>query len=327
MRNKHCLESAYEGVEHFALEADGYKIAKIAFNDKPGEDNCWSRVFDDFRRYFYIGYDQVLLRAALFALQRFFGKWGGEQTPESDRDYSLFYLLFLETYRHDLPEPFKGHLFEKEDYMTFEEREQLASVVRMEFMAGYRSPIASFEEEAKAFLTANHEKIVSKLDTKYRNRPEVILAMSINIPMLAAALYISDSSHIPSGGIKDVKKHLDIVYKIEKHMCNLCSTRMISADDHLNALALFFLETRLIRNPNLVQDGSVEYSMLMFLYLELYRKEFLPCFTVEPFASQWKALPKSTREDTAELFRKRLSLAREKFKKQEKEEYANANKR
>jgi ADP-ribosyl-[dinitrogen reductase] hydrolase len=64
--------------------------------------------------------------------------------------------------------------------------------------------------------------------------------------------------------------------------------------------------------------------MLMFLYLELYRKELLSCFTVEPFASQWKALPKSAKEDTAELFRKRLSLAREKFKKQEEEEYAKA---
>ena len=87
------------------------------------------------------------------------------------------------------------------------------------------------------------------------------------------------------------------------------------------------MQARLIRNPTLVKDGSVEYSMLMFLYLELYRMEFLPCFTVEPFVSLWKALPKSAKEDTAELFRKRLSLAREKFKKQEEEEYANAHKR
>ena len=327
MRDTEELKSAYWGVGHFALEADGYRIDKIVFPNKPKGESCWDQVFRDFDKYLYIGRDQLLLRAALFALQRFFGKWGGEQTPESHRDFSLYYLLYLATYRYELPAPFKGHFFKDDDYTTIEEREQLASVVRRQFMSGYRSPIASFEAEARAFLTANHTKIISKLDTKYRNRPEIILAMSINIPRLAASLYMPDSTYILPGGIKNVKEHLDIVYKIEKHMYNLCSTRMISADDHINALAFFFLETRLIRNPNLVSDGSVEYSMLMFLYLELYRKELLSCFTVEPFASQWQALPKNAKEDTAELFRKRLSLARETFKKQEEEEYAIACKK
>jgi hypothetical protein len=76
MRDKEKLKSAYWGVGHFALEADGYKIADIMFGDRPGEKNCWSNVFEDFDHFFYIGRDQVLLRAALFALQRFFGKWG-----------------------------------------------------------------------------------------------------------------------------------------------------------------------------------------------------------------------------------------------------------
>ena len=326
MRDKECLRSAYWGVGHFALEADGYKIAKIAFGDKDGEKSCWFRVFDDFRRYFYIGRDQVLVRAALFALQRSFGKWGGEQTPEYHRDYSMYYLLFLETYRHELPEPFKGHFFEKEDYMSLEEREQVAGMVRRECMAGYRSPIAPFETDVKSFLTASQTKIVSKLDPKHRNRPEVILAMSFNVSMLAVAFYIRDSTYIHPDGIKDPEDKMYIVSKIADSLNELCNTARFAVDDYRNALAMFFLETRLIRNPCLVQDGSVEYSMLMFLYLELYRKDFLPCFTVDPFASRWKAIPKSVKEDTAELFRKRLSLAREKFKQQAEEEYANANK-
>ena len=316
MHKRNSLKSAYEGVEDFALEADGYKIAQIVFGDKPEEKSCWFRVFEDFRRYFYIGRDLLLLRTALFALQRSFAKWGGEQTPEYDRDFSMFYLLYLATYRHELPSVFQGHFIEREERLTREEREQIAGMVRREFMAGYRSPVTPFDREVEQYLTSNHVDIVSAMDSGLRDRPEVILAMSIHVPLLASAIYIPDCSPIHFEGIKEIRNHMDIAFEIEKALLDLCTAAKFSDDDHRNALALFFLQMRIWRDPNLIKDGSVEYSMLMFLYLELYRKELLPCFTVEPFASQWKGLSKRTKEDTAELFRKRLSLAREKFQKQ-----------
>lgn len=317
MNKRNILKSAFEGVEDFALEADGYKIAQIVFGDKPGEKSCWSRVFEDFRRYFYIGRDPLLLRTALFALQRSFAKWGGEQTPEYDREYSMFYLLYLATYRYELPRVFEYRFLEREDRLTKEEREEVAGMVRREFMAGYRSPIVPFEQEVETCLAADHEDIVSAMDPKLANRPEVILAMSFRVPLLASAIYIPDSSIIHVSGIKDIRDHMDIAFEIETALQNLCTTAKLADDDHMNALMMFFLQVRLIRDPALVKDGSVEYSMLMFLYLELYRKELLPCFSVEPFASRWKALPKSVKEDTAESFRKRLSLAREKIAKQQ----------
>lgn len=327
MNKRYSLKSAYNGVEHFALEADGYKIAKIAFGDKDGEKSCWFRVFEDFRGYFYFGRDLLLLRTALFALQRGLGKWGGEQTPEYDREFSMFYLLYLATYRHELPSVFVGRFIKREERLTKEERELVAGMVRREFMVGYRSQIAPFDWEVENCLTADHAGIISKMDTELRNRPEVILAMSFNVPVLATAIYTSDCTDIQAQGIKDIRNNMDIVFEIETALWELCDTARFASDDHMNALMMFFLQARLIRNPALVKDGSVEYSMLMFLYLELYRREFLPCFTVEPFVSQWKALPKSAKEDTAELFRKRLSLAREKFQKQAEEEYANAHKK
>ena len=319
MNKRYSLQSAYVGVEHFALEADGYKIANIAFGDKPEERSCWSRVFEDFRRYFYVGRDQLLLRAALFALQRSFGNWGGEQTPESDREYSLFYLLYLETYRRELPPLFAGQFIEKAERLTGDERERIAGMVRREFMTGCRSAAEPFEWEVRCRLTANHDELVSGMDSEIGKRPEVILAMSINVPVLAVGLYVPDCSAIQAEGIKDINEYMDIAFRIERDLKKICDTAELSADDYMNALAMFFLQVRLIRNPGLVKDGSVEYFMLMFLYLDLYRRELLPCFTVEPFASQWKALPKSVKEDTAEKFRKRLSLAREQFKKKAEE--------
>ena len=190
-------------------------------------------------------------------------------------------------------------------------------MVRREFMAGYRSPIVPFEQEVETCLAADHEDIVSAMDPKLANRPEVILAMSFRVPLLASAIYIPDSSIIHVSGIKDIRDHMDIAFETETALQNLCTTAKLADDDHMNALMMFFLQVRLIRDPALVKDGSVEYSMLMFLYLELYRKELLPCFSVDPFASRWKALPKSVKEDTAESFRKRLSLAREKIAKQQ----------
>lgn len=326
MNKRYSLETAYGGVEHFALEADGYRIDKVAFHTKPGEESCWTPVMRDFRQYFYLGRDILRLRAALFALQRCFGKWGGEQTPESHRDYSMFYLLYLATYRQALPPVFGGHFIRESERLTPEERERVAGLVRREFMAGYRTPAGPFDREVEAGLAADRAELVPGMDPKLANRPEVVFVMSLNIHVLAAALYIPDPSHILADGIRDVKKHMDIVFGIENELKALCDTARITDDDHRNAFYMYFLQMRLLRDQGLVKDGSVEYSMLMFLYLELYRTELLPCFTVEPFASRWKALPKSVKEDRAEHFRKRLSIAREQFKKQVEREDANEQK-
>ena len=301
-------EDIYWAIGEYALRFDGYCAAEVV----PYDDDSRNRFIDDFRKYFYIPKDVLLVKTQLFMLQRYFGKWGGEQTPAYDRLYSLYYLLYLESYRHTPPSVFRrdsnyhDHLPKDADARTLE---NLAGAVRRHF-AGEKSPTLSSIDYV--FDKSFYVPISVFPNQKLLSRPEVILSLAIN-PVLATNLLLRHSYE----SIPDIKSELsterrqDAIRLFGGELAAMLKDLKLFQDDIKNRLFMFILQAWLSRKQSCVDELSVEYVLLMFLYLHLYRIELPEYIGREPFCSQWENLPKSRKEDTAELFRKKLCLMRE----------------
>ncbi len=298
----------YWAIDNFALEFDGYCAAETVSYD----DDARRRFVDDFKKYFYIPKDKILVRTELFMLQRYFGKWGGEQTPEYNRLFSLYYLLYLEAYRHTPPAVFKsdfdyhGHLPKDASAGTLE---NLAGAIRRHFVGECRPTISSIDY---VFDKSFYAPISIFPNQKLLARPEVILSLAIN-PVLVTNLLLRHSSETVSGIKSDLSdgRRSDAVRLFGGELATMLKDLKFFQDDIKNCLFLFILQGWLSRNPSCVDELSIEYVLLMFLYLHLYRIELPEYLGHEPFYSKWKELPKSRTEDTAELFRKKLCLMRE----------------
>ena len=296
-------EDIYWALDDFALQFDGYCAAHVI----PNYDDIRERFFDDFKRYFYIPKDKLLVRTQLFMLQRYFGKWGGEQTPEYDRDYSLYYLLYLEVYRYSFNPVFKSdfgfhdHLPEDADCTVLE---NLAGAIRRHFSGEKRPILDSIDNIVDNYFSAETYGFLK--DEKLLSRPEVILAASIN-PVLTADLFLRHSSEA-HGSFCD-------------ELISMLKDLKLSQNDVKNHLFLYILQAWLSRNPSCVDTLSPEYVLLMFLYLHLYRTDLPEYLCREPFLAQWKKMSGSRKEDTAELFRKKLCIMREERVKKEYERY------
>ncbi len=301
-------EDIYWALGEYALRFDGYCAAEVV----PYDDDSRDRVTDDFRKYFYIPRDMLLVKTKLFMLQRYFGKWGGEQTPEYDRLYSLYYLLYLETYRHAPPSVFRSdidyhdHLPKDADAKILE---NLAGAVRRHFAGEIRPTLSSIDYVFDKSFYAPTSVFPNQ---KLLSRPEVILSLAIN-PVLATNLLLRHSYE----SIPNMKSELsperrqDAIRLFGGELAEMLKDLKLFQDDIKNHLFLFILQAWLSRQQSCVDDLSVEYVLLMFLYLHLYRIELPEYMGHEPFYSRWKNLPKSSKEDTAELFRKKLCLMRE----------------
>ncbi len=300
----------YWAVGEYALLFDGYCAVEVV----PYGDVIRKRFFDDFKQYFYIPKDKLLIRTQLFMLQRYFAKWGGEQVPDYDREYSLYYLLYLEVYRHVFDSVFESD-FNFHSYLPKDINEtileNLAGAIRRHFSGKKRPTLNSIDyilDNCFSNVTCGFPE-----DKKLLSRPEVILAASIN-PILVTNLLLRHSSEATSNIKSDLsdERREDAVYSFGKELTSMLRDLKLSQNDIKNHLFLFILQVWLSRHLSCVDTLSPEYILLMFLYLHLYRTEIPEYMGREPFFSQWKNLAKSCKEDTAELFRKKLCLLREK---------------
>lgn len=298
-------------VGEYALLFDGYCAADVASYD----DATRKRFFDDFKQYFYIPKDKLLSRTMLFMLQRYFGKWGGEQTPEYDRDFSLYYLLYLEVYRYKFNSVFTSDFDPFHEYLpkvVINETilENLAGAIRRHFSGGKRPTLNSIDYILDNCFSDTTRGFPE--DKKLLSRPEVILAASIK-PILATNLLLRHSSETFSMIMSELscKRRDDAVYSFGKELRSMLRDLKLSQNDIKNHLFLFILQAWLSRHTSCIDTLSAEYILLMFLYLHLYRTEIPEYMGREPFFSQWTNLAKSHKEDTAELFRKKLCLLRE----------------
>ena len=301
----------YWAVGKYALLFDGYCAADVASYD----DATRKRFFDDFKQYFYIPNDKLFLRTMLFMLQRYFGKWGGEQVPEYDRDYSLYYLLYLEVYRYKFNSVFTSDFVSRfYEYLPKDINEtileNLAGAIRRQFSGEKRPTLDSIDYVLNNYFSDTTCGFPE--DKKLLSRPEVILAASIN-PILATNLLLRHSSKatsmIKSGSSCEHRE--DAAYSFRKELRSMLRNLKLSQNDIKNHLFLFILQAWLSRHQSCIDTLSPEYILLMFLYLHLYRTEIPKYMGREPFFSQWTNLAKSRKEDTAELFRKKLCLLRE----------------
>lgn len=69
--------------------------------------------------------------AVFFALQRYLGKWGGEQLPESSDEQIAFKLLYLHLYKQETPDRFKHLDYERKwNAISQQDREFVAEHIR-----------------------------------------------------------------------------------------------------------------------------------------------------------------------------------------------------
>ena len=295
-------------IGEYALELDGYCSASLAHYD----DKCRERFFEDFKKYFYIPNDKLLIRTQLFMLQRWFGKWGGEQTPAYDRDYSLYYLLYLEAYRYRIPSIFKSD-WDYHDRLPKDANEDtlenLAGGIRRHFVGDRPHEMTSIDYKLNNYFSNN---LFGFLDNHHLlSRPEVLLAASIN-PVLAVTLFLchsSEATNFNEGLAQTVLQ--EAIRTFGNELATMTTSFKFSQDDIRNHLYFFILQAWLERHLSSIDLLSAEYVLLMFLYLHLYRIELPSYMGREPFYSQWNKLSKSIKEDTAEQFRKKLCIMRE----------------
>ncbi len=295
-------------VDEYAVQIDGYCIAEVAHYD----DKVRKRFNDDFKKYFYIPRDRLLVSSQLFMFQRYFNHWGGEFTPECDRDYSLYYLMYLEVYRYPIPTIFKSnwdihdHLPKDADNITLE---NLAGAIRRHFAGERHREFTSIDSIFNCYFSSQLCGFLA--DAKLMSRPEVMLAASIN-PALVVKLFLRCSSE-DVYYLEDLSpRNLQVAASLfGKEITALTTDFKFSQDDIRNLLYLYILQAWLERHPVAVDSLSAEYVLLMFLYLHLYRKELPEYLGREPFYSQWTKLAKSRKENTAEHFREKLCRMRE----------------
>ena len=116
--------------DYIELEYDGYAIRDIMF---PNEEcmACCDRAAE---KTFRLNKNRYFLRSQLFGFQRWFGKWGGERTPQWDRSYSIYYFVLLQSYRVRLPYCLQMNRHWSNPIVPDETRERIAAEVRNKFL-------------------------------------------------------------------------------------------------------------------------------------------------------------------------------------------------
>ena len=81
--------------------------------------------------------------AAFFALQRFLGKWGGEQLGDDAREQTAYRLLFLHLYRTDVPPDLRLAGYHREWHALDADAVEHAAAEVRESLAGSERPAAA----------------------------------------------------------------------------------------------------------------------------------------------------------------------------------------
>ncbi len=286
------------------LEYDGYAIKSFMF---PNEE-CMACCDKAAEKTFRLNRNRYFLRSQLFGFQRWFGKWGGEQVPEWDRSYSIYYFVLLQSYRVHLPRCLQVNHYWTNPIVPDDIREKIAASIRNKFLQSL--PDCEEVDNIPSMVQCGFDKnyVTSQTLPKSNGEP-FILALSYNARLIAdGGSGVELSCYYES----DQPCHLEKSKRFaSEKMRNIFGRAEYSFDESENGMCMNLLAVELLRKRYLMDSTTIQYAHFMLLYLHLYRTNIPTFVRIEPYASKWDSIPFKTKESIAAKFRKTLAKFRE----------------
>lgn len=273
-----------------ALRYDGYAILQQILEKRKTHDKTWGEKKIEA---LFFDIDEWAQRWHLFAYQRAFGKWSYLYGAPI-REECAFRLLALHLYRETVPPYFRF----VSDNCYFEIPEEIledaASNIRKEFVplnSASKESYDSIESSIKYWLDYKTNAF-----DELMKRPEILLAFSCNRLLLAENMHTEYPDQ--NWGIMNANNWMSSAYHDLR----------FQIDDCANWVTMQNIECFLLRrSETLATYKTREHALFMLLYLHLYRQP-IPCWArQEPFATQWEKMPKQTKTQIAQRFRRKLS--------------------
>ena len=303
------IDATAADIDSIALEYDGYAIKTILFPKEKYMACCDAAAEKTFR----LNQNRYYLRSSLFGYQRYFGKWGGERVPEWDRQYSIYYFVFLQSYRVRLPRCVQElHAF-RNPIVPDAIKEKVASDIRNRFLQSFS--VDNDEEDISSIVRCGFDKDhIGNLSMPETECEPFHLALAYNARLIAdggAGVEIScyhgrtDQPWYYEKALQFASDELRTVFEKAEY----------SLDESENGMCFNLLAIDLLRNQHLMETINRKYAHFMFLYLHLYRTHIPSFVRVEPHASRWESIPFDKKESLAAKYRRFLAIHREKASK------------
>ena len=306
-----AIDSAAADIASVALEYNGYAIKTVLF---PKEE-CMACCDAAAEKTFRLNRNRYFLRSSLFGFQRYFGKWGGEWVPEWHRQYSIYYFVFLQSYRVHLPRCAQVFRFSDHPIVPDNVREKVAAKIRNLFIQSLpdRTPVENIPGMAKNGFDKHY---VENLLLPEKDREPFVLALSYDARLIA-----DGGSDVEIGlnrGV-DPPDERTLRFVIETMQTALEKSEY-SLDESENGMVFNLLAVELLRKPCLMDSVTLQYAHFMLLYLHLYRTRIPSFVRIEPHATRWESIPFETKETIAAKYRRILAEFREKESKRDYEQ-------
>ncbi len=303
--------AAAADIDSIALEYNGYAIKTVLF---PKEE-CMACCDAAAEKTLRLNRNRYFLRSSLFGFQRYFGKWGGERVPDWHRQYSVYYFVFLQSYRVHLPRCVQVFRFSDHPIVPDNVREKIAAKIRNLFIQSLpdRTPVENIPEMAKHGFDGHY---VANLSLPEKDREPFVLALSYDARLIADGG--SDVEIGPNHGSAPPEERT-LRFATETMQTALGKSEY-SLDESENGMVFNLLAVELLRKRYLMDSVTLQYAHFMLLYLHLYRTHIPSFVRVEPHATRWESIPFETKETIAAKYRRILAEFREKESKRDYEQ-------
>lgn len=301
----HLNHETREIIDCVALEYDGYAIKKFIFTKSKDGSSCCDEIKDGWTD-FTLHRDRYFLRSELFGFQRYFGKWGGERTPEWDREYSFWYFVYLQSYRVVLPSLFREQC--PEDWTRkAAKREEAAADLRRSFSLLGKDDLVdlSMEELEEAMRTDFTAACERGLEGTYiANRPTVLLANACDHERV---LRLMDRE---SWSLDKTLAQLDLKAIVEAFGLYV-NRGVVHEDDNVNRVIYKMLQWFVTKQSGPVNYVTRSHILYGLMYLHLYRTEFPRFAGIPERVAKWNREHFHFKEFWASRVRESLSTLRE----------------
>lgn len=314
------------------LRWDGYKIAEF-FNYGEKEFDTVKFLalkFNHVARTLSFPRNPIYVAALYFWLYRRCVKSGGMQCfPESPLDeqlqsanqnnyedektwtgqWTLFYLMYLDSLTWHFPDEFKLAPFEKNTEPVPRAKYIYEEVCRQ--LCGVRTSSARVfhdrtgtEDEFKYICSHCMKKYWSDQFDKTEKNPALVLALSFYANGFAS--FKTKSNHEPDAEAKNA----ECLFNIVNHATNY---RVFVPEADWEARALFFILAQwLFLSNSRTAEPTLEEHIFAILYLRFYRQGTDEYFKRESVSAIWDSIPYDKKEDIAVRYRRLLAGTRNK---------------
>ena len=314
------------------LRWDGYRIAKFFNSDKRdfNEMHFLAVKLNDLARTLRFPKNPIHEAAIYFWLYRRSVKSGDMACyPESPKDepirpaidnnyddprtwsgqWTLFYLMYLDSLTWSFPDAFKLDPFEKNKETAPREKYIFGEVCRQ--LCGVRTSSARVFHD-RTGSEADYRNICSHCAKKYwaerfhrvEKHPALVLALSFYANGFA-------SFKTRSNQMRDAEKlNADYLYRLVDRVTNY---RVFVPEEDWEARALFFILAQwLFLSDRRIAQPTLEEHIFAILYLRFYRQGVDDYFKRESMSAIWDTIPYDKKEDVAVYYRRLLAATRNK---------------